>query len=55
VWISGQWEALQKGRKERELERLCPHRNLVAGEAFFALSPPARGASKGALAGAAGW
>jgi hypothetical protein len=35
VWISGQWEALQEDRIEREVERLYPHRDLVAGEAFF--------------------
>lgn len=38
VWISGQWEAFQSERIERETERLYPHRNLVAGEAFFALA-----------------
>lgn len=38
VWISGQWEAFQRERIERETERLYPHRNLVAGEAFFALA-----------------
>jgi hypothetical protein len=38
VWISGQWEAFQTERSERETERLYPHRNLVAGEAFFALA-----------------
>jgi hypothetical protein len=38
VWISGQWEAFQQERIERETERLYPHRNLVAGEAFFTLA-----------------
>jgi hypothetical protein len=38
VWISGQWEAFQQERIERETERLYPHRDLVAGEAFFALA-----------------
>ena len=35
VWISGQWEAFQTYRIEQETERLYPHRDLVAGEAFF--------------------
>jgi hypothetical protein len=39
VWIAGQWEAFQKHRMERDRERLYPHRDLVAGEAFFALAP----------------
>lgn len=39
VWIGGQWEAFQEQRIEREVERLYPHRDLVAGEAFFALAP----------------
>ena len=39
VWIAGQWEAFQKDRIERDRERLYPHRDLVAGEAFFALAP----------------
>ena len=38
VWISGQWEVFQKDRVEREVDRLYPHRNLVAGEAFFDLA-----------------
>ncbi len=38
VWIGQQWEAFQQQRIERETERLYPHRNLVAGEAFFALA-----------------
>jgi hypothetical protein len=38
VWISGQWEAFQKERIERETDRLYPHRNLVAGDAFFAMA-----------------
>jgi hypothetical protein len=39
VWIGGQWEAFQAQRIERATRRLYPHRHLVAGEAFFALSP----------------
>jgi hypothetical protein len=39
VWIGGQWEAFQQHRIERDRERLYPHRDLVAGEAFFALAP----------------
>jgi hypothetical protein len=35
VWIGGYWEAFLQDRIERETERLYPHRNLVAGEAFF--------------------
>jgi hypothetical protein len=35
VWIAGQWEAFQAYRIEQERERLYPHRDLVAGEAFF--------------------
>jgi len=38
VWIGGQWEAFQEHRIERETERLYPHRDLVAGETFFALA-----------------
>ena len=38
LWISGQWEAFQQERIEREAQRLYPHRNLVAGEAFFAMA-----------------
>ena len=38
VWIGGHWEAFQKARIEHETERLYPHRNRVAGEAFFALA-----------------
>jgi hypothetical protein len=37
VWIGGHWEAFQQYRIERETERLYPHRDLVAGEAFFAM------------------
>jgi hypothetical protein len=36
VWIGEHWEAFQKVRIEREQERLYPHRQLVAGEAYFA-------------------
>ena len=38
VWIGGNWQAFQQERIERETERLYPHRNRVAGEAFFALA-----------------
>lgn len=38
VWIGGSWEAFQQERITRELQRLYPHRNLVAGEAFFAMA-----------------
>jgi len=37
VWIGGQWDAFQEQRIEHETHRLYPHRNLVAGEMFFAL------------------
>ena len=39
VWIAGQWEAFQQHHIERDSERLYPHRDLVAGETFFALAP----------------
>ena len=39
VWIAAQWESFQQHRIERDRERLYPHRDLVAGEAFFALAP----------------
>ena len=38
VWIGGHWHAFQQQRIEHETERLYPHRNLVAGEAFFTLA-----------------
>jgi hypothetical protein len=38
VWIGGQWDAFQQQRIENETNRLYPHRNLVAGEAFFGLA-----------------
>lgn len=38
VWIGGQWQAFQQDRIERETKRLYPHRDLVAGEAFFAMA-----------------
>jgi FtsZ-binding cell division protein ZapB len=38
VWIGNQWEAFQKQRIKVDTERLYPHRNLVAGEAFLALA-----------------
>jgi hypothetical protein len=37
VWIGGYWEAFQEQRIEHETNRLYPHRDLVAGDAFFAL------------------
>jgi hypothetical protein len=36
VWIGGYWQEFQQDRIERETERLYCHRDLVAGEAFFA-------------------
>jgi hypothetical protein len=39
VWIADQWEAFQQDRIQRDRERLYPHRDLVGGEAFFALAP----------------
>jgi hypothetical protein len=38
VHIGGHWEAYQCHRIESETERLYPHRDLVAGEAYFALA-----------------
>jgi hypothetical protein len=38
VWISGQWAAFQTARIEQETERLYPHRERVAGEAYFTLA-----------------
>jgi hypothetical protein len=38
VWIGGYWEAFQTYRVEQETQRLYPHRNLVAGEAFFSMA-----------------
>jgi hypothetical protein len=38
VWIGGHWEAFQQQRIAQETERLYPHRDRVAGEAFFALA-----------------
>lgn len=38
VHIGGHWEAYQAYRIEQETERLYPHRDLVAGEVFFALA-----------------
>jgi hypothetical protein len=37
VWIGGHWKPFQKDRIAHETERLYPHRNRVAGEAYFAL------------------
>jgi hypothetical protein len=38
VWIGGHWEAFQNYRVEQETQRLYPHRNLVAGEAFLGMA-----------------
>jgi len=38
IHIGGHWEAYQSYRIEREIQRLYPQRELVAGEAFFALA-----------------
>ena len=38
VWIGGHWEAFQTQRIAQETDRLYPHRELAAGEAFFALA-----------------
>jgi hypothetical protein len=38
VAICGQWEEYQVHRIEEEIAGLYPHRDLVAGEAFFALA-----------------
>ena len=38
VWVGGHWEAFQKDRIAREIQRLYPHRDLVAGEAYFAMA-----------------
>jgi hypothetical protein len=35
VHVSGQWQAFQQYRIERATQRLYPHRQLVANEAFF--------------------
>jgi hypothetical protein len=38
VYASGQWEEYWRYRIESETDRLYPHRNLVAGEAYFAMA-----------------
>jgi hypothetical protein len=38
VWIGGHWQEFQRQRIEWETARLYPHRDLVAGEAFFAMA-----------------
>jgi hypothetical protein len=38
VHIGGHWQAYQSDRIEREIERLYPHRQMVADETFFALA-----------------
>lgn len=38
VWIGGQWQAFQEHRIEQETTRCYPHRDVVAGEAFFAVA-----------------
>lgn len=37
VWLNGQWQEYQTYRIDCETRRLYPHKELVAGEAFFAL------------------
>lgn len=37
IWIGGYWKQFQEERIEHETTRLYPHRDRVAGEAFFAL------------------
>lgn len=39
VWLGGHWEEFQQARIEQETVRLYPHRTLVAGEAYFSLTP----------------
>jgi hypothetical protein len=36
--LGGQWKAFQQFRIERATERLYPHRQLVARDAFFAMA-----------------
>jgi hypothetical protein len=38
VYLGDHWEEYQKYRIERETDRLYPHRDLVAGEAYFAMA-----------------
>jgi hypothetical protein len=38
VWIGGHWETFQQERIARETARCYPHRELVAGESFFAMA-----------------
>jgi hypothetical protein len=38
VWIGDHWSTFQQQRIDHETERLYPHRNLVAGEAYFAMA-----------------
>jgi hypothetical protein len=38
VWIGGGWQEFQQQRIEQETRWLYPHRNIVAGEAFFAMA-----------------
>jgi hypothetical protein len=38
VWIGEYWSAFQQQRIERETERLYPHRNLIAGQTYFAMA-----------------
>jgi hypothetical protein len=38
VWIGDYWSTFQQQRIDEETERLYPHRNLVAGEAYFAMA-----------------
>jgi hypothetical protein len=38
VYLGDHWEVYQRHRTESETERLYPNRDLVAGEAYFALA-----------------
>jgi hypothetical protein len=38
LWVGGYWQEFQQHRIERETGRLYPHRDLVAGEASFAMA-----------------
>jgi hypothetical protein len=38
LWVGGYWQEFQQHRIERETRRLYPHRDLVAGEVFFAMA-----------------
>lgn len=38
IWIGEQWSIFQQQRIDHETERLYPHRDLVAGETYFAMA-----------------